>query len=148
MKNDQVNRELFEIMIEIKQIVEHMYQCSGDDSALSILQFRALRFLFLNENATSSQLASDVDISPSSSAQLADRLEKLGFLKRFHDEKDRRIVRLCITDEGKKELQRLKESMYQTVNSIYSCLSEKDLQEFLRIHKILLASLEKTIKHK
>ncbi len=148
MKNDQLNRELFEIVIEIKQIVEHMCKCSGEDSALSILQFRALRFLFLNERATSSQLANDVDISPSSSAQLADRLEKSGFLKRFHDEKDRRIVRLHITDEGKKELQLLKESMYQTVNSIYACLSEKDLQEFLRIHIILLASLEEKIKQK
>lgn len=148
MTNDKLSRELFETMIEIKQIVEHMYQCSGEDSALSILQFRALRFLHLNNGATSSQLAQDIDISPSSSAQLADRLEKLELLQRVHDEKDRRVVRLHITTEGKKELARLKESIYQTVNSIYSCLSAEDLQEFLRIHKILLASLQKNLKQK
>jgi DNA-binding MarR family transcriptional regulator len=142
MKNDLLRRELFETMIEIKQIIEHMYRCSENNSALSVLQFRALRFLYLNEDATSSELAHNLEVSPSSSAQLVDRLEKLTFLKRIHDEKDRRIVRLKLTKEGKKELGRLKEGMYQTITSLYSCLSEKDLKEFLRIHKLLLANLK------
>lgn len=138
-----VGKKLFETMLQIKVLMEQLCEGSFEDKVASILQFQALSFLVRNPNATNSELADHLKISASSSAQLADRLFKSELIERQQDEKDRRMVRLNVTKKGITEVEILKEKMYQRVEEVFSCLSQEDLQEFLRIHQVLLENLEK-----
>ena len=142
---DVIGKQLFETMIQIKILMEQCCEGSFDDHVASILQFQALRLVSRSNNATNSELAQFLRVSPSSAAQLTDRLEKAGLLTREQDKKDRRMVRLSLTKKGFEELEYLKDKMYREVSQVFSCLSEKDLREFFRIHTELLKGLEAKI---
>lgn len=143
--HNKLSRELFESMVQIKHLTEHMCEMSFEDHVTSVLQFQALRCLFMNAASTSSQLAEYLHISPSSMAQLAERLEKAQLITREQDTKDRRVVRISLTQKGREDLELLKEKMYDQLNTIFSCLSDKDMKELVRIHKVLLIALQQKV---
>jgi DNA-binding MarR family transcriptional regulator len=87
-------------------------------------------------------LANYLLISPSSTAQLTDLLTVSMWIEREHDSKDRRIIRLHITKEGEKELQRLKKIKLEKIKKVLSLLPEKELKEIIRINSLLLEKLE------
>lgn len=139
-------RKLFETMIQLKYMMEELCEESFEDKVASILQFQALSFLVRKNKATNTELAEHLRISASSAAQLTERLFKANLIERHQDEKDRRMVRLSVTEKGIQEVSTLKENMYQRVEELFSSLSPEDLREFLRIHQVLLQNLEKKYK--
>jgi DNA-binding MarR family transcriptional regulator len=72
-------------------------------------------------------------MSSSAVAQLIDRLLTSNWVDRKHDETDRRVVRLSLTHEGLKELDRLKKIRQERLEPLLKHLDEKDLQELIRI---------------
>jgi DNA-binding MarR family transcriptional regulator len=58
-----------------------------------------------NEPTTASQIAKDVFLSPSTVVGILDRLEQGGLVVRERDVKDRRVVNVYATDDGKQVVQ-------------------------------------------
>jgi DNA-binding MarR family transcriptional regulator len=68
---------------------------------LPVAQLRTCSFL-LNVGASSTtELAEELGVSVSAATQIADRLEKCGFVERMSDRHDRRIKILALTEQGK-----------------------------------------------
>jgi DNA-binding MarR family transcriptional regulator len=59
------------------------------------------------DRVTLGELAEQLQIRPHSAVGLADRLEKLGYLERERDARDRRRVHLALTPAGREVLERL-----------------------------------------
>lgn len=142
MSTHAITRQLFETMIQIKYLMEEVCEESFEEKVSSILQFQALSVISSTNNVTNNELAKNLHISASSAAQLTERLFKADLIERHQDEKDRRVVRLSVKPKGTQEVHDLKEKMLEKVQKVFSCLSEKDLQEFLRIHQVLLENLK------
>ena len=60
-----------------------------------------------------SELAESLSVSAGNVTQLITSLEARGFVKRSHDALDRRVIRICITDEGAKAIQEAHDAMAQ-----------------------------------
>jgi DNA-binding MarR family transcriptional regulator len=63
-------------------------------------------------------LAEHLQITLSSATQLIDRLANIRYIKRIQDTKDRRIVRIQLTEIGKNELKKANKSVKQKVNKV------------------------------
>lgn len=65
-------------------------------------QLVCLTTICQNGSLTTTQIAGSVHLSPSTVVGILDRLEKQGLIQRMRDSKDRRLVNVTATDEGKR----------------------------------------------
>ncbi len=133
----------FTFISKLKRISEQKSTLSIQERVMSFIQLHALRFIKDTPNVTVSELAAELSMSSSSTAQLIDRLLTSHYIQRIHDREDRRVVHLKLTTTGETHLQSLRKIRQQQLANITEHLSEKDLQELNRIMKKLITSLEK-----
>lgn len=74
---------------------------------LGISSFQALLFLHDHGPAALSRIADHCGRSHAACTGLADRLVKLGFVRRDHTSADRRMIRLELTFEGRNAVARI-----------------------------------------
>ncbi|WP_159887394.1 MarR family winged helix-turn-helix transcriptional regulator [Paenibacillus puerhi] len=86
------------------------------------------------------KLAQKMEVTPSAITVMIERLVQQGLVERTHDEHDRRIVRLSITEKGSDTLQRLRVIRDETLKRYLSYIEPDELEAFLSI-------FEKMVKH-
>ncbi len=110
---------------------------------ITMFQFVTLQMLKQEPDAKVSNFCSSMKISKSSATQLIERLVKAGFVKRSPSEEDRRVIKLAITEAGEKELVNLRNKVINKMSKVLSKISEKDLDELIRIQSNLIEILKK-----
>ncbi|NPC93021.1 MarR family transcriptional regulator [Bacillus sp. WMMC1349] len=98
--------------------------------------------MFLTENAKSEgKMVSDIhqvlNVSSPFVTQLLNKLEKKELIYRRIDPEDRRIVRIFLTDEGKKLALQVQNKLNQSFIQLVTYLGETDSKQFADlIHKV------------
>ncbi len=72
-------------------------------------------------------------IKPSSVNQIIVNLEKAGYVSRTPDEKDKRVIRVTVTEEGNRILALGKEKFDLIQDGLYKGISREDRETFDRI---------------
>lgn len=105
-----------------------------------------------SENGTpATKIAPLMGMEARSLTRMLSKLEERGFIYRVPDEKDRRMVRIFLTDLGKTKRSLAREVVIGFNKQIYNNLPEEDLETFFRvidkIHEIVKknADVEKMI---
>lgn len=141
--NSDLFKELFSVMMQLKQAFHKLSQHSFEDRSATVLQYATLTFLSDHPKTTMSDLAAHLRLSLSSATQLVERLVKTGFVTRSDHTDDRRIVHLTITNTGQSELQTMREKWEKKMTKIFSKIPQEDLKEYIRIQKLVLQSIQK-----
>jgi DNA-binding MarR family transcriptional regulator len=95
------------------------------DSGVTSPQLACLRHIVGEGTTTTTEIARNVHLSPSTVVGIIDRLEEKGLVERERDKHDRRVVRLTPTDAGKK----LAEETPHPVEALFDNQSAKELTE-------------------
>jgi DNA-binding MarR family transcriptional regulator len=74
----------------------------GLDTGLDLPAFRALAFVERHPDSTMGALAAGVDLPPSTTTRLCDRLAAAGWVSRRHNPDNRRQVEVTLTRKGHK----------------------------------------------
>ena len=82
---------------------------------------------------TVSELGAIFGTSPSSVTQHVNPLEKAGYLIRRPDDKDRRVVRVCLTDAGRKKMRSTQKKMLEESCRLAEFLGPEDTAHLIRI---------------
>ena len=143
MNNKPDIEQLFVTMMQFGKLMSQHAQESHEERTATMLQLMALQYLIEQPNGTVTEVGNLLELSKSSSTQLVERLVKAGLVKRIHDEEDRRIVRLNITENGKKEFITIKSRIIEEMQRVFSKIPSKDLCEFIRIQISLVETLKK-----
>ena len=143
MANNSDFEQLFNTIMQFGKYMSRHAQEDHDDKNATMLQHMALSFLKNQPNGTVSDLANCLKLSKSSATQLTERLVDANLVKRIHDEKDRRIIRLVITESGEKEFIILKKKLMEKMHRIFSKVPASDIKELIRILKNLIETLKK-----
>ena len=104
---------------------------------LTFSQARTIWLLHANESHTMSELADKSAVSRPAATSNVDALEKLGMIERFADPSDRRVVKVKLSQKGKKWVQEHKKRHREDMARILSKLTDRERNE-------LADSLEKT----
>jgi DNA-binding MarR family transcriptional regulator len=89
-------------------------------------------------SATMGELSDALGIPFSTATRLVNRLDLGGYVERLIDPQDRRIVRIVLTDEGKR--------LYRTIHDFAQQRVQAALHRFTtRERKVLVALLQKTV---
>lgn len=123
--------ELFQNMIKTRKKSFHKKVdeiSHGERKILGYLTFR-------KNGVTSGELSEHLDLSTPRVASALNSLSKKSFIERNKDEKDKRIVIVNITEQGKSFVMEEHEEAMAVLEKILEKLGEQDAKEFVRITK-------------
>jgi len=93
-----------EIMQSLRRIIKSLQDYSQMVSShfgITGPQLWALKTIYQRGNLSLGELSKGMYLHPSTVSGVVDRLEKKGFVLRDRTEKDRRVVKVCLTPKGK-----------------------------------------------
>src|SRR3954471_12404130 len=95
-------------------------------------QFEALESVASSSQSTHGELAKSLDVTAAVVTGLVDRLEKRGYLRRFDDGTDRRVVYLAVTESGRRKLFEVQSELRDSIAHAISRLGAEDIQALER----------------
>lgn len=95
-------RLIFLMTVGYRRLQRGLEQEMLAQDGLTSAQSGVLFFLGQNDGALIGDVAGALDLVPSATTGLADRMERAGLIERRRDEKDGRAQRVHLTDEGKR----------------------------------------------
>lgn len=117
--------------------------CKG---TITFPQFIILDLLFRKNNSKMTDIAKLMNITTAAVTGMIDRLEKLLYVERIHDIKDRRIINIKLTKKGFKIVSNIHSQRRNTIISMFEKISEPERKEYLRIlTKVQNTMLEKNL---
>ena len=90
-----------------------------------------------------SKVADRMGVSAPTMTGLIDRLQRMGYVVRFRDKKDRRIIFVKVTKKGAKLVQELKETIQKRWEVILGYLSEGERTNYANILRKIIGALDK-----
>jgi DNA-binding MarR family transcriptional regulator len=95
---------------------------SAADREITLPQYRTLVVLSYRGNQRLAELASNLAVSPSTATRMCDRLVRKGLITRSRDTLDRREVDLCVSDEGRRLVEKVMERRRQEVQAMVASI--------------------------
>jgi DNA-binding MarR family transcriptional regulator len=110
------------------------------DFELSFSQMKALHHLALEPHAISvKELGEGLGLSLAAMSRAAEELVQRGLVNRTEDPSDRRIKRLCLTDEGRTFVQRMREVRHAGFEQFVATLTDKERAQLAKALEPILA---------
>lgn len=104
--------------------------------------------LFLNNNPQCDK-AADVSelrfLAKSYVSKAVDLLQKRGYLQVLPDEKDRRVMRLKLTEEASPVIEKGKETQKRFLEMLCEGITSEEMEIMQRIHNKMMDNLEKNV---
>lgn len=105
-------------------------------------QMPFLIMLYRHDGCSQKEMAQWLRIKPPTVNVSIQRLEKSGVVERRHDETDRRIARIYLTEEGKNILQEILEDVEETEKIMFGNFSDTELCLLRRFFEQILKNME------
>ncbi|SDS23587.1 DNA-binding transcriptional regulator, MarR family [Paraoerskovia marina] len=100
-------REYLDVQEAVRDTLVTQRLTSLVSTRLTVQQLRAIAVLMLDEGLSAHQLAKALGVSPATVSGILDRLEAGGLVRRRTDEKDGRVRRIAVTDQGVTAVRRI-----------------------------------------
>ena len=136
VKNEytKINDFLVTVFNEVMRTEEASLKTDGfkDLSIREMHVIEAVCELEKTENNTASNIAAAQGITSGTLATAINTLEKKGYVKRQQDERDKRVVRVLITEKGMKAHEWHSVFHHQLVSTIMSAMTAEELRVFVK----------------
>lgn len=106
-------------------------------------QLGVLFMLSAHPSLSIKELAEQFGISSSATTQLVSAMVGEGLLTRTEDPLDRRLVRIDLTQKGKKQLEVARESRTRHLSRMFEPLTDSELEELLRLQQKMSGAFPK-----
>ena len=144
---DTLVTKFIEVMFKCSRLFRERMHYSSKIAHLSFLQIQTLAYLKMHHNAQMTEIAENFHIELPSATSLLNKLVSLQLVKRQQDEKDRRLVRIVLTEEGSNMLAEAKKEKESHIAQLLSYLSAEEQHELLRLMEKLNERIEKDYEH-
>lgn len=112
-----------------------------EGSEITRIQWIALYYIYEEEGLSQRELGNLMCIKDSSVGRLVSRLERDGFIKRIKSEKDKRLINLELTEEGKSRFQEVLPLGEAFNDTLTSGVSDEDLAVFNSVLQKMLSNI-------
>lgn len=109
--------------------MRHMRQWPG--GALSLVHVNVLAVLDIDGPLPMGGLAEALDVSQASATGIVDRMEQRSLVERRRDDDDRRVVRVALTDEGRRLIAGMAAERREHLAAMLDTLTDAELEGLL-----------------
>jgi DNA-binding MarR family transcriptional regulator len=130
----ELSRDLFQILKRFLHLDLRLKLIDGlTRSEQELLIMLVMNYDETKKESTVTEISNLLQITPAGVTQLINPLEKAGYIERLPDPHDRRIVRIGLTEKGKRESAVLIEDAQRKMVELSRLLGEEDSRTFLRL---------------
>ncbi|MCC7304331.1 MarR family transcriptional regulator [bacterium] len=145
MQKNKSRTELIKNMIELLHVLGRYVGPGREQFFLKIdLNHAQLKFLYFvgtGKELTIQKLVALTKTTPGAVTQIVDGLIGKGFLKREHDQLDKRRVYIQFSTMGKVKFEKVQKLHLKRLQKIFDVLSDKELKQMISIEKKLVTNL-------
>lgn len=109
---------------------------------ITFSQGRLLAGLAEQDRRPASRLAADAGIGAASATEMIDALEALGLVTRERHEGDRRMVLVCLTDEGRRTIEERRSQVRAVFERALADLDPAELEAVPRVLRLVARTME------
>ncbi len=132
-----VSDQTGDLLMAAARRVRREYASALGEFGTTPSQSRALRVVAAEEPVRPSVLAETLQIAPRSATEVADALERQGWVRRTPDPTDRRATTLGVTAEGRRLLDRIDAARRSAGERVLGALDDDDRRTLDRILRTL-----------
>ncbi len=111
------------------------------ETGVHAMKWFCLAMLERNDGISQGEISQSHEIDPSRITRMAKSLESEGLIRRERDTEDNRVVRMYLTDEGRKMLEKLPDLDESFGNRVQKVLSKEELEELRRLLGLLAEAM-------
>lgn len=130
--------QLSAVLRGLRAIASQAYAKLGLGSA----QAKFLRYIGQNRGISQADLARATDTAPTLTGRALETLIERGWVRRKRSEEDRREYVLELTASGQRMRERVERARAGVIRRIAAALDDRDVEDFDRIAKKILAALD------
>ena len=119
----------------------HGKMMQGQKGGITHAQRFALFVISQSKDLGIKEISKMMCTTSSAATQLVNELAKQGFVKRKKNEKDRRALDLAVSKKGQKQIIKAKKLQMEMMSKIFSALSNKELQSFIKLNKKIINNI-------
>lgn len=105
-------------------------------------QAHLLLLISQNNGASQGDLAEITDVRPSSMTEMLVKMEQTGLVTRRQDDKDQRIMRIFLTEDGRRIANEAKATVDDFTTKIFNCLTAEEQDNMLKLIEKVSANIE------
>ncbi|MDE2261436.1 MAG: winged helix-turn-helix transcriptional regulator [Gammaproteobacteria bacterium] len=109
---------------------------------VSFTQWMVMANLARFEHLTATALAAETCHDMGALTRIVDDLEGQGLVRRARSERDRRVVEITLTAEGRRHLQAGKRTVVELLNSLVAPFSRQELETLITLMQRMMARLQ------
>jgi DNA-binding MarR family transcriptional regulator len=88
-----------------------------------------------DDGVSVTELSTALKITPGAVTQFIDKLVDKGLVERFEDPKDRRVVRIKLTEQSKSRFKKMKHFHFERLSKMFTNLSDEELKQLAGLIK-------------
>ncbi len=134
-KEENLPVELYGVLAELLNRKNNMVVLDSIRGEYGVLNC----LMELEDGASAGELGKRLHVVPGRMADILKSLESKQLIIRNRDENDRRIVKVTITEEGKRASKVKRAEIHEEYEGLFRLLGEKDVKELIRLLKIVLS---------
>ena len=126
--------ELYQVLQQVPRVRYKTYSVDGLTAGeQGLLMILVMNIDWTVRAPTVTDLSNSLQITPAGVTHLLNPLEETGHIERLPDPKDRRIVRVGLTDKGKRAAETLMKAVRQQLGGLVEHLGEEDSRTLIRL---------------
>lgn len=121
--------------------ISRMYNCEAAKHDMSLSSASVLLNIDVKNGTPSTSLGPKMGLEPRSLTRMIKKLESRNFIYRRSSDIDKRVVLICLTEEGIKAREIAKKNVFQLNEAVIKNVLKKDLDSFYKVIDIIQLTL-------
>lgn len=143
LENKELAGHLDSLLQRLSVSTHRQKNLFADEIGISRQQFDVLCIIYEKGQMTMGELCKEISSACSTATDLADKLEKAGYVERLREKRDRRVVRLNILPKGEKLVKAIIERRAEKLSSILETFDEQDKMKTISFIEMLADKMER-----
>lgn len=143
LDNKELAGHLDSLLQRISNSTHKQKSFFAEEIGISRQQFDVLCIIYEKGQVTMGELCKDISSACSTATDLADKLEKAGYVERIREKRDRRVVRLNILVKGEKLVKTVIERRAGALSQILEAFDREDRMSMISCLETLADKLER-----
>ena len=129
-------------LMELSRKIIKKSKCNISEQGFAWNQFKVMKSIHPGESLTLSQISERASKKNSNVTQIIDFLEERGIIRRRPDSKDRRVIRVELTEEGEKIREQVIKRHEEFIQGMYRSLNDSEIKSFLELAEVFLERIK------
>jgi DNA-binding MarR family transcriptional regulator len=138
----EANEDMDPILVPVGVAFKKMLKAFERDTGVSTGKYFVLRMLSRKDGISQGEVWNRFEVDPSRITRLAKSLEKEGLVRRERDPEDNRVVRMYLTEEGRRMSDGFSGRHERFERRVREALSEEELGELQRVLGVLIEAMK------